>query len=122
MIRWPRHSKRAVPWSFPTSCWFPAATRDKPSHGEVHDKETDVIYVIEGAATFVTGGTMIGGKITKPDQHAGVDARQIGNGYPALIERTDRTSHLKMLAWRQPCRGPDRDTVTTAEDWRQAVA
>src|ERR1044071_180723 len=26
---------------------------------EVHDKETDVIYVIDGTATFVTGGTMI---------------------------------------------------------------
>jgi mannose-6-phosphate isomerase-like protein (cupin superfamily) len=47
--------------------------RDKPGQVEVHDKETDVIYVIEGAATFVTGGTMIGGKITKPDQHLGTD-------------------------------------------------
>ena len=35
--------------------------RDKAGQVEVHDKETDVIYVIEGDATFVTGGTMIGG-------------------------------------------------------------
>jgi glc operon protein GlcG len=47
--------------------------RDKAGQVEVHDKETDVIYVIEGAATFVTGGTMIGGKVTKPDQHLGTD-------------------------------------------------
>src|SRR5450432_447356 len=47
--------------------------RDKAGQVEVHDKETDVIYVIEGAATFVTGGTMAGGTITKPDQHVGTD-------------------------------------------------
>lgn len=47
--------------------------RDKAGEVEVHDKETDVIYVIEGTATFVTGGTMIGGKVTKPDQHLGSD-------------------------------------------------
>ena len=45
--------------------------RDKAGQVEVHDKETDVIYVIEGSATFMTGGTMIGGKTTKPDQHIG---------------------------------------------------
>ena len=47
--------------------------RDKAGQVEVHDKETDVIYVIEGTATFVTGGTMLGGKVTKPDQHIGSD-------------------------------------------------
>ena len=47
--------------------------RDKAGQVEVHDKETDVIYVIEGAATFVTGGTMVGGKVTKPEQHIGTD-------------------------------------------------
>jgi mannose-6-phosphate isomerase-like protein (cupin superfamily) len=38
---------------------------------EVHDKETDVIYVIEGAATFVTGGKMEGGKVSRPNQWIG---------------------------------------------------
>jgi quercetin dioxygenase-like cupin family protein len=45
--------------------------RDKAGQVEVHDKETDVIYVTDGTATFVTGGTMVGGKVTKPDQHVG---------------------------------------------------
>ena len=45
--------------------------RDKAGQVEVHDKETDVLYVIEGGATFVTGGTMIGGKVTKPGQRLG---------------------------------------------------
>jgi mannose-6-phosphate isomerase-like protein (cupin superfamily) len=40
---------------------------------EVHDKETDVIYVIEGSADFVTGGTMVGGKVSKPGQWLGTD-------------------------------------------------
>jgi mannose-6-phosphate isomerase-like protein (cupin superfamily) len=40
---------------------------------EVHDKETDVLYVVDGEATFVTGGTMMGGKVNKPGQHLGTD-------------------------------------------------
>ena len=45
--------------------------RDKQGGVEVHDKETDVIYMVDGTATFVTGGTMIGGKDTTPGQHLG---------------------------------------------------
>ena len=45
--------------------------RTGPGHVEVHEKETDVLYVTDGAATFVTGGTMMGGKTTKPGQMAG---------------------------------------------------
>ena len=47
--------------------------RDKAGQVEVHDKETDVIYVIDGTATFVTGGAMVGGKQTKAGQHLGTD-------------------------------------------------
>lgn len=49
--------------------------RDKAGQVEVHDKETDVIYVVEGTATFVTGGTMVNGKVTKPGQHVGSDIK-----------------------------------------------
>jgi quercetin dioxygenase-like cupin family protein len=59
--------------------------RDKAGGVEVHDKETDVIYVIEGQATFVTGGAMVGGKDTGPNQHLGTgmeggEARQLTKG------------------------------------------
>ena len=47
--------------------------RDKAGQVEVHDKETDVFYVTDGQATFVTGGTMIGGKVSSPNQHLGTD-------------------------------------------------
>ena len=49
--------------------------RDKAGQVEVHEKETDVIHVIDGEATFVTGGTMIGGKSTKAGQMMGTDIK-----------------------------------------------
>ncbi|MDQ1469861.1 MAG: hypothetical protein QOJ99_1341 [Bryobacterales bacterium] len=47
--------------------------REKAGQVEVHEKETDVIYVQDGEATFVTGGKMIGGKPTKPGQFLGTE-------------------------------------------------
>jgi quercetin dioxygenase-like cupin family protein len=49
------------------------AHRGGPGQVEVHDKETDVIYITDGEATFVTGGKMIGGKMTKEGQWLGTD-------------------------------------------------
>jgi len=49
--------------------------RDKAGQVEVHDKETDVIYVVDGEATFVTGGSMTGGKATKTGQWLGTDIK-----------------------------------------------
>jgi mannose-6-phosphate isomerase-like protein (cupin superfamily) len=40
---------------------------------EVHEKETDVIYVIDGSADFVTGGKMAGGKVSGPGQWRGTE-------------------------------------------------
>jgi mannose-6-phosphate isomerase-like protein (cupin superfamily) len=45
--------------------------REKPGQVEVHEKETDVMYVVEGAATLETGGTVVGGKTTRPGQLLG---------------------------------------------------
>ena len=47
--------------------------RDKPGQVEVHDKEMDVIYVVDGTATFVTGGKIVGAKNSRPDQWLGTD-------------------------------------------------
>jgi len=49
--------------------------RDKAGQVEVHDKETDVIYMIEGEATFVTGGTALGLRSTRPGQSVGTDIK-----------------------------------------------
>ena len=49
--------------------------RTGPGHVELHEKETDVLYVTDGSATFITGGAMIGGKTTTPGQMAGTDIK-----------------------------------------------
>lgn len=36
--------------------------RDKGGEVEIHMKDTDVFYIVAGAATFVTGGTVTGSK------------------------------------------------------------
>jgi mannose-6-phosphate isomerase-like protein (cupin superfamily) len=48
-----------------------ASRREEPGQVEVHVKDADIIYMLEGTTTFVTGGTMIGGKTTAPDEIRG---------------------------------------------------
>jgi mannose-6-phosphate isomerase-like protein (cupin superfamily) len=47
------------------------ARRTGPGQVEVHEKETDIFYIVDGDATFVTGGKMIGGKQSRPNQWLG---------------------------------------------------
>ena len=49
--------------------------RNKPGQVEVHEKETDVMYIVEGDATFVTGGTPVGLKTTRPGQATASDIK-----------------------------------------------
>ena len=49
------------------------SNRTGPGVVEVHTKETDVIYVIDGSATFVTGGKAQGVTATNPLQPRGTD-------------------------------------------------
>jgi ankyrin repeat protein/mannose-6-phosphate isomerase-like protein (cupin superfamily) len=60
--------------------------RTGPGQVEVHDKETDVIYVLDGEATFVTGGTMIGGKVSGPNQWLGTS---IDGGMTRQLKKGD---------------------------------
>lgn len=48
-----------------------ASRRDAPGMAEIHHWETDVIYVLEGSATFVVGGTVVEGQTTEPGQIRG---------------------------------------------------
>ena len=45
--------------------------RTEAGQVEFHAKDTDVFYIVEGSATFVTGGTILGGKSTGPDEIRG---------------------------------------------------
>jgi mannose-6-phosphate isomerase-like protein (cupin superfamily) len=47
--------------------------RNGPGQVEMHEKETDILYIMDGEATFVTGGTMVGGKMTKAGQWLGTN-------------------------------------------------
>ena len=53
---------------------------------EVHTKETDIFYVVDGDATIVTGGTMVGGKETQPNQLRGTS---IEGGEVAHLKKGD---------------------------------
>jgi len=45
--------------------------RDGPGLVEVHTKDTDILYVLKGSATLVTGGTMVDGKPIAADEIRG---------------------------------------------------
>ena len=45
--------------------------RDKPGLAEVHSLDTDIIYVLQGSATFVTGGAAVDAKEIAPNEIRG---------------------------------------------------
>lgn len=45
--------------------------RDKPGLAEVHSVDTDIIYVLQGSATFVTGGAAVDVKEIAPNEIRG---------------------------------------------------
>jgi mannose-6-phosphate isomerase-like protein (cupin superfamily) len=47
------------------------ARRDGPGEVEVHALDTDIIYVIKGTATFVTGGKVVDARNTAPNEVRG---------------------------------------------------
>jgi len=51
--------------------------REGPGMVEVHTKDTDILYVLKGSATVVTGGTMVDGKPIAADEIRG---REISGG------------------------------------------
>ncbi len=63
-----------------------ASRRDGPGMAEVHNLDTDIIYVLEGSADFVTGGTVVEGKTTAPDEIRG---REIKDGTEQRISKGD---------------------------------
>jgi mannose-6-phosphate isomerase-like protein (cupin superfamily) len=60
--------------------------REAAGQVEVHDKETDVLYIVDGEATLVIGGKMVDGKVTRPGQWLGKD---ITGGQTSHIAKGD---------------------------------
>ena len=48
-----------------------ASRREKSGMSEVHKLDTDIIYVLDGTAVFVTGGKPVDAKMTAPDEYRG---------------------------------------------------
>lgn len=53
------------------SYWVITGRREKPGQSELHEKDTDVLYIVQGSATFVTGGKMVDPKTTAPGEVRG---------------------------------------------------
>jgi glc operon protein GlcG len=52
-----------------------ASHRDEPGIVEVHTRDTDIIYMLEGSATLVTGGAVIDGKTIEPEEIRGRESK-----------------------------------------------
>jgi mannose-6-phosphate isomerase-like protein (cupin superfamily) len=81
-----------------------ASRRDAAGQAEVHVKDTDVIYVLDGMTTFVTGGTVVDGKTTAPDEIRGSavkdgESRRLGKGDVIIVP--NGTPH-----WFKDVQGP----------------
>jgi len=64
--------------------------RDKPGLAEIHRLDTDIIYVLEGTATFVTGGTAVDTKEIEPNEIRGSridggETRQLSKGDVIIV-------------------------------------
>jgi glc operon protein GlcG len=64
--------------------------RDKPGLAEIHTLDTDIIYVMEGTATLVTGGTAVNAREIAPNEIRGSrieggDTRQLSKGQVIIV-------------------------------------
>lgn len=63
-----------------------ASRREKPGQAEIHTKDADIIYVLQGSATIVTGGQAADAKTIAPDELRGTSIR---NGETREIAKGD---------------------------------
>lgn len=63
-----------------------ASHRDEPGIVEVHTRDTDILYMLKGTATLVTGGTVIDAKTIEPEEIRG---RESKNGESRKIAKGD---------------------------------
>ena len=63
-----------------------ASHRDESGMVEIHTRDTDIIYMLEGTATLVTGGTTIDAKTIEPEE---IRARESKGGDSRVITKGD---------------------------------
>jgi mannose-6-phosphate isomerase-like protein (cupin superfamily) len=69
-----------------------ASRREAAGQAEVHVKDTDIIYVLEGSPVFVTGGTVRDGKTAAPDEIRGAaieggETRRLATGDVIIVPK-----------------------------------
>jgi mannose-6-phosphate isomerase-like protein (cupin superfamily) len=67
-----------------------ASRREGPGMAEIHTRDTDIAYVLQGSATLVTGGTALGVKSIGPEEWRGTaiqggETRQLTVGDVVVI-------------------------------------
>src|SRR5262249_29626419 len=70
--------------------------RDKPGQAEIHTLDTDIIYVMRGTATFVTGGVAVDAREIGPNEIRGSridggDMRKLRQGDVIIVP--NHTAH-----------------------------
>lgn len=63
-----------------------AQRRDKDGTIEVHQQDTDLIFFMDGSATFVTGGSVVDERTIRPNELSGTDVR---GGVERQVSRGD---------------------------------
>ena len=82
--------KGAVLFNQGQSYMVHASRREKPGMAEIHTRDADIVYVLDGTATLVTGGTANDAKATEPDELRGSgieggDERRLAKGDVIVI-------------------------------------
>lgn len=60
--------------------------RTEPGEVEVHDRDTDIFYILEGSATFVTGGKVVEPRDVGPGE---IRAKRISGGESVKLTKGD---------------------------------
>jgi glc operon protein GlcG len=81
-----------------------ASRRDAAGMAEVHERDTDILYVLEGSAVLVTGGSVVDPQRTGPEEIRGPSirdgvSRRLGKGDVVVVP--NGTPH-----WFQSVQGP----------------
>jgi uncharacterized RmlC-like cupin family protein len=56
---------------YPRHCAM-LSCRSRDGEAEIHENFADVFYVLDGRTTLVTGGTIVGARVTKPGETRGI--------------------------------------------------
>jgi mannose-6-phosphate isomerase-like protein (cupin superfamily) len=81
---------KGLPILLTSSYKIQTGRRVVPGKVEIHDRDTDIFYILEGAATFTTGGTPNGAKPVRPgetsaDTITGGTARKLTKGDVVVV-------------------------------------